>query len=110
MSKEGQSKRRGNPSISVRLPPGPMNKLLDLARQRTGGDVSALIRQLIETDSEVAAASLSVEEFWPIVVLVSAILDRARLDGRSGDDHIIAIRHLYELLLERCIPITGVDQ
>lgn len=110
MSEEGQTKRRGNPSISVRLPPASMRKLLDLARQRTRKDVSALIRHLIESDSEAAAASLSVEEFWPIVVLVAAILDQARMHGRSGDDYIIAIRHLYELLLERCIPITGVDQ
>lgn len=110
MSEQGRSNRRGNPSISVRLPPGTMTKLSDLARQRTRNDVSALIRHLIESDSKTAAESLSVEEFWPIVVLVSAILDQARMDGRSGDEHVVAVRHLYELLLERCIPITGIDQ
>lgn len=110
MPEQGRKKASGNPVFRMRMPPASAAQLHQLAEERTDGDAAKLIRELISEASGAAQPSRNSEEYWPLLILVAAILDKARAEGRSREEYICSIRSIYEMLLVRCISISGLDE
>jgi hypothetical protein len=84
-----------------------VKELHERARVETRGNISELIRQRLAA-ATAGRADVEVQDFWPLIALISAMLGEMRLGQTYSDEHVSNARALFGLILERCFRIDGV--
>lgn len=109
MKRYKKEKAPRNPRITIELTPELLQALRRVATVETRGNLSELIRQRI-TAAVAERPEVTVRDLVPTLALITAVLDELRLARTFNDGHIENARALYELILERCYPIAGVEE
>jgi Arc/MetJ-type ribon-helix-helix transcriptional regulator len=107
MRRSKEEKKPRGPRSSFQLPPEVVKELRERAKVETRGNVSELIRQRLASATAVRS-EVEVQDFWPLIALISAMLDEMRLGRTFSDEHMSSARALFGLILERCFRIDGV--